>query len=77
MAREYYFNIATRQVEEGRQSDWSVLMGPYPTREAAQKAFEHARERTEEADEADRAWRQWGEGSGEGSDQGSDEAEER
>lgn len=69
MAREFYFNITTRQVEEGRRSDWSVLMGPYPTREAAEKAFEHARERTEEADEADRAWRRWDDEPAGGSDE--------
>jgi hypothetical protein len=54
--REFYFNIRTREVEEGRQSDWSELMGPYPTREAAQRALETAREKTERWDEEDRRW---------------------
>jgi hypothetical protein len=44
---EYWFNVATRQVEEGHQSDSSNLMGPYPTREAAQNALATAREKTE------------------------------
>jgi hypothetical protein len=57
---EFYFNIATGEVEEGRRSDWSVLLGPYPTREAATRAFERAHERGEAWDEADRAWRRWG-----------------
>lgn len=58
---EYWFNIRTKQVEEGRQSGWQDLMGPYPTREAAQAALETARERTETEDEKDREWREWGE----------------
>lgn len=55
---EFYFNIRTRQVEEGRQSDWSELMGPYPTREAAEHALEKARENTERWDEEDRRWQE-------------------
>ncbi len=53
---EYWFNIATRQVEEGHQSDASDLMGPYPTREAAQNALATARENTERWDAEDREW---------------------
>jgi hypothetical protein len=53
---EYWFNTHTRQVEEGRQSDWTNLLGPYPTREAAERALETARERTERWDEEDRQW---------------------
>jgi hypothetical protein len=54
---EFYFNIRTRQVEEGHLSDWSDLMGPYPTREAAERALETARANTERWDEEDRRWR--------------------
>lgn len=54
--RQFYFNIRTRQVEEGRQSDWSELMGPYPTREAAERALDTARENTDRWDEEDRRW---------------------
>lgn len=53
---EYWFNTRTRQVEEGHQSDWSDLLGPYPTREEAARALETARERTERWDEEDRRW---------------------
>lgn len=56
--REFYFNIRTHQVEEGRQSDWSELMGPYPTREAAEHALETARENTERWDEEERRWQE-------------------
>ena len=55
---EFYFNIRTRQVEEGRQSDWSELMGPYPTREAAEQALETARANTERWDEEERRWQE-------------------
>ena len=54
MADEFYYNTETRQVEQGKQSTWSHLMGPYPTREAAEHALEQARARSEAWDEADR-----------------------
>lgn len=54
MATEYWYNTETHTVEEGRQSDWSRLMGPYATREEAEHALERARERTERWDEEDR-----------------------
>ena len=45
--QQFYYNVATNQVEEGKISDWSHLMGPYPTREAAQKALETAAARAQ------------------------------
>src|SRR3954447_2158714 len=36
----YWFNVVTHQVEEGPQSDWTQLIGPYETREEAEKALE-------------------------------------
>ena len=53
---EYWYNTQTRQVEEGRQSDWAHLMGPYGSREEAQHALEKARARTEawDAEDAER-----------------------
>lgn len=54
MADEFYYNTETGQVEQGKQSTWSHLLGPYPTREAAQHALEKARSRTEVWDEEDR-----------------------
>ena len=50
----------TRQVEEGHQSDWRNLMGPYGTREEAENALSSARERTEKWDAEERADREWG-----------------
>ncbi|MFP5347289.1 MAG: SPOR domain-containing protein [Actinomycetes bacterium] len=57
MAEQYWYNIATKQVEVGHQSDWRNLMGPYPTREQAENALETARANTERWDEEDRRWR--------------------
>jgi hypothetical protein len=54
VADEFYYNTETHQVEQGKQSTWSHLMGPYPTREAAEHALEMARARSEAWDEADR-----------------------
>lgn len=54
MSTEFYFNTKTRQVEEGKPSSWTHRMGPYPTREAAERALEKAERRTEAWDEEDR-----------------------
>lgn len=58
MAEQYWYNIATKQVEVGHKSDWRNLMGPYPTREQAENALQAARENTERWDEEDRRWRE-------------------
>lgn len=47
--KQFYFNTRTHQVEEGKVSAWSELLGPYPTREAAAMALDIAASRT-------RAW---------------------
>ena len=54
---QFFFNIRTHQVEElANKSRSEDLLGPYPTREAAENALETARARTEAWDEADRRW---------------------
>jgi hypothetical protein len=53
VAGNFWFNIETHEVEEGRQSDWTKLMGPYPTREDATHALEKARKRNQDWDEQD------------------------
>jgi hypothetical protein len=53
---EYWFNTKSRQVEEGHQSDWQNLMGPYPTREQAERALETAKANTEKWDREDAEW---------------------
>ena len=50
---EFWFNTRTGAVEEGRQSDWSEVMGPYPTREAAARALDTARSRSAAWDRED------------------------
>ncbi|WP_156044024.1 SPOR domain-containing protein [Cellulomonas sp. HZM] len=53
MATEYWFNTETHEVEEGRQSDWSKVMGPYPSRDEAAHAIEKAKARAKAWDEED------------------------
>lgn len=53
---EYWYNVRTRQVEEGQQSQGKELMGPYPTRADAEAALAKAAERNEAWDEADEEW---------------------
>jgi hypothetical protein len=56
-APQFFYNIRTEQVEElARKGQSKELMGPYPTREAAEHALEAARARTQSWDEQDRAW---------------------
>ncbi|HEY0186814.1 MAG TPA: SPOR domain-containing protein [Cellulomonas sp.] len=54
MADEYYYNVETGEVELGKVSSWTHLMGPYPTREAAQQALSTARARSAAWDQEDR-----------------------
>ena len=50
----FFYNVRTGAVEEVEQKDKAQdLMGPYPTREAAQDALESARRRTEAWDRQD------------------------
>ncbi|CAM5780316.1 SPOR domain-containing protein [Cellulomonas persica] len=54
---QYWYNTATKQVEEGRRSDWKDVLGPYSSREEALHALEKARSRTaawEAEEEAER-----------------------
>ncbi|MCL6424068.1 SPOR domain-containing protein [Brachybacterium sp. JHP9] len=53
---EFYYNVDTGQVEEGKQSSGMELMGPYPTREAAQQALSTAEKRNEAWDREDEDW---------------------
>jgi hypothetical protein len=55
---EFWFNVQTRTVEQGRHSSWEQRLGPYPTREAAARAIEDAHGRTEAWDVADEKWSQ-------------------
>ena len=57
---KYYYNLETRQVEQGKISSFDNRIGPYDTREKAEHALEIARERnriTDAYDEQDDQWR--------------------
>lgn len=58
MARKFYFNTKTQQVEQGRQSPGHLRMGPYATYEEAAAALETAHEHSAAWDEEDRAWKE-------------------
>lgn len=53
---EYWFNVRTKQVEHGRQSHFTDLIGPYATREEAELALETAKSRNEAWEEEDERW---------------------
>lgn len=55
---EFWYNTETGEVEESaRKSSWKHLMGPYPTREAAQQALDTASRRNESWEDEDDDWR--------------------
>lgn len=56
---EFWYNTRTGQVEQGAQSDWSQLLGPYATREEAEGALAKVAANNEAADAADAEDRKW------------------
>lgn len=52
---EYWYNVVTKQVEEGPQSDWSQLLGPYQSHAEAEQAIAQVQANNERWDEADEA----------------------
>lgn len=58
-SNEWYYNTVTGKVELGPQSPMANRLGPYPTKEAAEKALETARERNKHWDEQNRSWSMW------------------
>jgi hypothetical protein len=55
---KYFYNVATGEVEHGRQSHSDVLMGPYDTAEEASRALQIAAEKTEQWEEEERRWQE-------------------
>lgn len=53
---QYYYNLVTKEIEQGPQSPAEQLMGPYSSVEEAKRALEIAAERNERWDEEDEAW---------------------
>ncbi|MCT2180842.1 SPOR domain-containing protein, partial [Kocuria sp. p3-SID1433] len=39
---EYWYNLSSGQIEQGQQSDYSQLLGPYATEDEARRALETA-----------------------------------
>lgn len=53
---DFYYNLDTHQVEEGPQSPSTSLMGPYASREEAQRALSIAAQRNDSWEQDDAAW---------------------
>ncbi|HEX7349736.1 SPOR domain-containing protein [Brachybacterium sp.] len=53
---QFYYNLSTGSVEEGRQSPGAELMGPYATRQDAEQALSTAAARNEKWDQDDADW---------------------
>ena len=53
---QFYYNPSTGEVTQGMQASWDNRMGPYDTREEAERALETAAQRNQVADDQDEAW---------------------
>ncbi|MFW9034464.1 SPOR domain-containing protein [Corynebacterium striatum] len=53
--KQWYYDTSTGQVTQGTESGWDNRMGPYTTREEAERAIEIAKARNEAADAYDEA----------------------
>ncbi|AZA11841.1 hypothetical protein [Corynebacterium gerontici] len=54
--QQWFYNLKTGEVAQGKQFSSMDRMGPYDTEEEARHALEIAHERNEEADEAEAEW---------------------
>lgn len=54
---EYWYNLSSGQIEQGRQSDYSQLLGPYATEDEARRALEIAAAKSKAWDEKEREFR--------------------
>ena len=55
--QQYWYNTYTHTVEQGAQSDYRQLIGPYASEAEAKDALKIAQARNEAWEEADSAWR--------------------
>lgn len=53
---QYWYNLYTKRVEEDPKDDYRQLLGPYPTREEAERALEHAARNTKRWEDEDAAY---------------------
>ena len=58
--QEWYYNTVTGEVELGPQSPMQNRLGPYATREDAEKALEIAKTRNKTWEDQDRDCNNWG-----------------
>lgn len=54
---QYWYNLYTQQVEADPTADYRKLLGPYDTREEAERALERAARNTERWDDEDAAYK--------------------
>ncbi|GGG25087.1 hypothetical protein GCM10007304_43660 [Rhodococcoides trifolii] len=50
---EWYYDVETKQVSQGKTTGYSNRMGPYPDRDSAEHALETAAARNKAADKDD------------------------
>jgi len=50
---QYWYNVSTKSVEKGPQSDWSQLLGPYESAAEAETAMSKVQARNEAWDDAE------------------------
>lgn len=50
---KYWYNVNTKSIEKGAQSDWSQLLGPYDTEAEARTALEKVQARNDAWDAED------------------------
>ncbi|GAB3189710.1 SPOR domain-containing protein [Nesterenkonia suensis] len=51
MGTEYWYNVRTGEVEQGAQSSWKHLLGPYDTYDEAARAMEKVQANNERWEE--------------------------
>lgn len=52
--KQYWFNTKTNQVEQGRKTLAIYRIGPFATKEEAERAYEIIKERNQKLDEQDK-----------------------
>lgn len=57
---QWYFDLSTGEVTQGKKSSWDSRMGPYATEAEARDALKVSRARTAAADAEDRDEDDWG-----------------
>ncbi|GAA4432928.1 hypothetical protein GCM10023169_39270 [Georgenia halophila] len=55
-AEQWYYDLGTKQVVQGKVRGATNRMGPYASAEEAAQAMKHADERNEEWTEEEKAW---------------------